>query len=395
MCKMKKLKVSIFLTIISILLVGCTSSVPKEKTEENKKGYQLSITKAENDTAEEDGLTKMKEIMQSGLIDKQGEVVDKNSAQQTLKKIAELIAESGVLVLYNDGYDHLWNYKIADTFLKKSLDGEKGEMILYKVCNDGGLFRNRFYYDGKDMYLLSTRFLWDKEGAPLVGESTHTRIKKWKYTSKGWFMYELCVPEPPEVTELVDGNVMIRILPMKEEYLQFAKQYLLPISYKGNNLFTLEWNKEQLEALDYNALFEFFYELEYQTKLDYNKYKSGIPEIEFESLLTAYLPVTKEQLREYATFDEQTKTYLFQRLSVGNYFSGAFHRSIPEVVAINKNGDNSYTVTIDAVCEPLANDQVITHELNVKFNDHKIQYLGNHLLENGKDNIPDYKYRVK
>ena len=30
--------------------------------------------------------------------------------------------------------------------------------------------------------------------------------KEWKYTDKGWFCYELCVPEPPEVSEIVDGS---------------------------------------------------------------------------------------------------------------------------------------------------------------------------------------------
>ncbi len=35
---------------------------------------------------------------------------------------------------------------------------------------------------------------------------SYTRLKEWKYTDKGWFCYELCVPEPPEVSEIMDGS---------------------------------------------------------------------------------------------------------------------------------------------------------------------------------------------
>ena len=38
-----------------------------------------------------------------------------------------------------------------------------------------------------------------------------------EYTEKGWFCYELCVPEPPEVSEIMDGSCLIRIKPMTEE----------------------------------------------------------------------------------------------------------------------------------------------------------------------------------
>ena len=46
---------------------------------------------------------------------------------------------------------------------------------------------------------------------------SYTHIKEWKFTDKGYFCYELCVPEYPEVTEIVDGSCMVRVKPITEE----------------------------------------------------------------------------------------------------------------------------------------------------------------------------------
>ena len=36
--------------------------------------------------------------------------------------------------------------------------------------------------------------------------------------------------------------------------------------------------------------------------------QTGIPKEEFESLIMEYLPITAEQIREYAVFDEENQT---------------------------------------------------------------------------------------
>ena len=42
---------------------------------------------------------------------------------------------------------------------------------------------------------------------------------------------------------------------------------------------------------------------------DTEKCARGIPQEEFESLLTKYLPVTAEQLREYVSYDPENDTH--------------------------------------------------------------------------------------
>ena len=122
-----------------------------------------------------------------------------------------------------------------------------------------------------------------------------------------------------------------------------------------------------------------------------------LPKEEFESLIMEYLPVTAEQIQEYAVFDEKNQTYVWVRLGCLNYAPTFFGTSLPEVIDIKENEDGTVTLTVDAVCDMvICDDAVITHELTVKFaDDGSFQYLGNEILDDGIMHIPDYQYRIK
>ena len=110
-----------------------------------------------------------------------------------------------------------------------------------------------------------------------------------------------------------------------------------------------------------------------------------------------YLPITAEQIRDYAVFDEENQTYYWVRLGCFNYAPTFFGTSLPEVVEIKENEDGTVTLTVEAVCDMvICDDAVITHELTVRFaEDGSFQYLGNEILNDGIMQIPDYQYRIK
>lgn len=136
--------------------------------------------------------------------------------------------------------------------------------------------------------------------------------------------------------------------------------------------------------------------MKYQENFNYEDYPNGIPKDEFESLIMEYLPVTEEQIKEYAIFDEANQTYVWVRLGCFNYSPTFFGTSLPEVTNIRENKDGTITLTVDAVCDMvICDDAVITHELTVKFReDGSFQYLGNVILNDGIEDIPDYQYRI-
>ena len=343
-----------------------TKSAEEEAAEQWEKGYDLPVDEQEREEAETD----CKKLMEHYL--DIYETADKGIASNVV------LDDQTVLEMQK---------KVKDA----------GYPIATMVTYSGGLGRMKFIFDGTDMYVVSTRGIWNADNEPGISYISYTRLKEWKYTEKGWFCYELCVPEPPEVSEIVDGSCLIRIKPMTEEQREMSERCVRGLGYQGNNLLCSNWNIENLNELDYNGMFEYLYGMKYGEKFNSEDYPNGIPKEEFESLIMEYLPITAEQIQEYAVFDEKNQTYVWVRLGCLNYAPTFFGTSVPEVTDIKENEDGTVTLTVDAVCDMVVcDDAVITHELTVKFaDDGSFQYLGNKILDDGIKEIPAYQYRIK
>ncbi len=111
---------------------------------------------------------------------------------------------------------------------------------------------------------------------------------------------------------------MIRIKPLNPDYRMLASKFLSPIGYQGNNLLCSDWDAEHMEKLDYNGLYEYLYALKNGEKFDGSKFSDGIPSADFEAVMMEYLPVTVEQLRQYAAFNSDHQTYKWQPLGCQN-----------------------------------------------------------------------------
>ena len=417
---MKKCSLLIMILLIGCLLCACekhdvasdrqfaegkeevasaeeAKSEKQEAAEQWEKGYDLPVDEQEREEAESD----CKKVM--GLISDIYHRADKGDASnvvlndETIHEMQDRIKEKGYPVTAMETYSNMENYEKVDNFLKECLKGKSGSVVVYELHSDGGIGRDKFIFDGENMYLMGASATWNMKDAPGLSYISYTRIKEWKYTDKGWFCYELCVPEPPEVSEIVDGSCVIRIKPMTEEQREMSERLVLGLGYQGQNLLCSNWNVENMSELDYNGMFEYLYGMKYGEKFNSEDYPNGIPKEEFESLIMEYLPITAEQIREYAVFDEENQTYLWARLGCFNYAPTFFGTSLPEVVDIKENQDGTVTLTVEAVCDMvICDDAVITHELTVRFaEDGSFQYLGNEILNDGIMHIPDYQYRIK
>lgn len=244
------------------------------------------------------------------------------------------------------------------------------------------------------MYLLAAKVVWGMNDNPSIVYVSYTRIEEWKYTEKGWFGYTLCVPKYPEVSEAVDGSSMIRIKPLSDECREVSKRCVYLLGYQGNNLLCSDWDRSDMEELDYNGLYEYLYRMKYGERYEFSGNSSGIPAEEFENLIMEFLPITAEQIKKWAVFDSEHQTYDWEQFGCFNY---SFGTSLPEVVEIRDSGEGNNVLVVDAVCDTfICNDAVITSELTVKFNDDKsFKYMGNKILNNGTKEVPKYQYRIK
>lgn len=372
------------------------TDISKEMEEIYEKGYDLPIKDEDEDEAEKDCVAVMAMIQDIYNAADKGDSSDVLLTASVMEQMKKVISREKKSVICSEEYSVMGNYLVMEKFLHNSEQGIEGDTILYDILRDGSIERKKYIYDGKEMYLLVVRAVWNDNGSPGIEYSSYTRIKEWRYTEKGWFAYELCVPEPPEVTEIVDGSCMIRIKPLDTECIELSKKCVFPLGYQGNNLLCSNWDSENMDALDYNGIYEYLYAIKYQQRFNPDNYLNGIPKEEFERLLMEYLPITTEEIREYAVFDEETQMYIWERLGCGNYDPTFWGTSIPEVVDIKENMEGMVILTVNAVCDMvLCDDEVITHELTVRFReDGSFQYLGNKILNNGIVNIPDYQYRI-
>ena len=378
-------------------------SVPKNNTKEDviseedlEKGYDLPVSAQENEEATRDSMQIMSGLehiyRNADKGDSLNVVLDNKSICKIIKKIKQL----GYSVTVSEDYSNMENYKRFSSFLAKAQKKQKGSGVIYEVHSEGSIGREKFIYDGKDMFLLASNASWDDNGKPIITFVSYTRIKKWRYSRKGWFCYELCVPEYPEVTEMVDGSCLIRIKPMSDNKRKLSRKCVRGLAYQGNNILCSNWDQEHMQKIDYNGLYEYLYAMKYKKKFNGKKYPSGIPKDQFEQLIMEYLPVSREDTEKYASYNEKKKTYDWMRLGCFNYAPNFFGTSIPEVTKIKHNSNGTVTLTVDAVCEMvLCNEAVITHELTVKFNkDGSFRYLGNKILNGGIKEIPEYQYRI-
>ncbi len=371
-------------------------SADKEVSDQWEKGYDLPIDEQEMDEAEDDSKAMMELIYALYSAADKGTASNVVLTDEIILELQIKLMETGYPITTSVTYSNMGNYENVDAFLENCTAGEKGSVIIYELHYDGGIGRMKLNFDGSDMYVVNSRNVWNKYGKPEMSYISHTRIKTWKYTDKGWFCYELCVPEPPEVTEIMDGSCLIRVKPMTEEHREMSKRFVLGLGYQGQNLLCSNWNADNMSELDYNGLFEYLYRMKYGEMFNSEDYPNGIPKVEFESLIMEYLPVTKEQIREYAAFDEKSQTYYWACLGGAIFAPTFFGTSVPEVVNIRENEDGTITLTVDAVCDMvICDDAVITHELTVRLaEDGGFQYMGNKILNDGIMYIPEYQYRI-
>ena len=378
-------------------------SVPNNNTKEDviseedlEKGYDLPVSAQENEEATRDSMQIMSGLEHIYRNADKGDSLNVVLDNKSICKMIKKIKQQGYSVTVSEDYSNMENYKRFSSFLAKAQKKQKGSGVIYEVHSEGSIGREKFIYDGKEMFLLASNASWDDNGKPIITFVSYTRIKKWRYSRKGWFCYELCVPEYPEVTEMVDGSCLIRIKPMSDNKRKLSRKCVRGLAYQGNNILCSNWDQEHMQKIDYNGLYEYLYAMKYKKKFNGKKYPSGIPKDQFEQLIMEYLPVSREEIEKYASYNEKKKTYDWMRLGCFNYAPNFFGTSIPEVTKIKHNSNGTVTLTVDAVCEMvLCNEAVITHELTVKFNkDGSFRYLGNKILNGGIKEIPEYQYRI-
>lgn len=186
-----------------------------EEMSQTEKGYDLPMDEKEKAEAETDCGKVMSLIKDIYVKADKGDSINVVVPQEIIEQMKSKVKETGQPVQTTDYQDDMDNYRKMDSFLKNCQRGIAGQLVSYKVCFDGSVSREKYIFDGTDLFLLGTKAVWieaeDEKYDSGIASFSYNRVKEWEYTKEGWFCYELCVPEPPEVTEIVDGSCRIRV----------------------------------------------------------------------------------------------------------------------------------------------------------------------------------------
>ena len=182
-----------------------------EKKTVYEKGYDLPVDKQEDKTAKEELHNMMQAVWPIYDKSEKGDASNVVLPSKTVQKILDKIESCSVPAFFSGREEHMRNADKFDTFLKNAQKGEKGSIIVYEVHEDGGIGRNKYTFDGQNMYVLYAGSVWNDNEDVISIDTTYTRIKEWNYSKDGWFTGEYCVPEPPERSETVDGRFKILV----------------------------------------------------------------------------------------------------------------------------------------------------------------------------------------
>ena len=137
-------------------------SAKEKATEQWEKGYNLPIDEKEREEAESDCKKRMELISDIYCSVYKGETANIVLKDETIHAMLERIKEEGYPVTTMEAYSNIENEESMDAFLKESKDGKSGSAVFYELHSDGSIGRNKFTFDGKDMYFLDVNGIWNR-----------------------------------------------------------------------------------------------------------------------------------------------------------------------------------------------------------------------------------------
>ena len=275
-------------------------------------------------------------------------------------------------------------HETFERFLQQAAEGVNGEGVYYSVNSRGNLTRTHLLAQGAVLYGTASSIGWDDAMHPTAATTEHFVAEKWRYTEKGYFVYETNDPLLP--------YSMLRVRPLGEDNRTLWNRYIRPIGYHGNNFFLVDWDQSDLTGWALNDLYEYLYAMEYGRPLELDDSVQSIEGDAFAPLYAKYLGAEEESLRRLAIYEEREDAYFWNALSCRHYNL----MPIPEAEVVDswQNEDGSLTMVVDAVEASQGTDRLFTHEVTVRVRDDgSFQYLSNALRVEDENRVPRYTPR--
>jgi len=286
--------------------------------------------------------------------------------QQRFSVLAAL-GELGVIATTDDA--NTQNGEKFIPFYDDYLSRKPGMVTIYKVYDDGLIGSNTFLYRDDEIQSYYVGVKPGADGQPCISGKIVKEITTINYTSKGYFIYE---DKNPMLHASAFGY--FRLSPMSDECRGLTDRYLKYLEFQKYKLMVCDWNEETVHELLMPGMFEDFYYIKYNE--GYRDSFDAIPGDLFEEIMTTYLPVTVDNLRNAYDYNESTETYRQETVYNSPY------PPFLEVTDYNYNADGTITLYADGVWPDYNSDYAFSSEIIVKpFDDGTFRILSNDVTE--------------
>ncbi len=299
------------------------------------------------------------------------EIMEGSSYGSNIKEFTEAQRKEAVRLLGKAGFTsvtkdcNMENPEKLEEFYAAYLGKKDALATVVQVNQDGLLGVITFIYRNGNLQTYYIGIRWREGGVPAIRDTSVSDVSEIKLTEKGYFIYAYKV-----VVAHAALRQYWRITPLSDQYRELAAAYIDGLSYVNYNLLVRNWDSGNVKEILTAGLFDDLYRMD--TGEPFRAEQGRIPAEDFERILTTYLPVTTEQLREAYPYEEQSGSYLYERISP------KAHPPFGEVVEYAKNGDGTLTLIVDGVWPDYNSDCAFTNQIVVMpFEDGSFRYLSN------------------
>ncbi len=229
------------------------------------------------------------------------------------------------------------NGKVLEDFYHEYEDGEKAEAEVFTLKEDGTYTMTEFVCDGRKVNTYFANVERNNADQKGITVSSVNIVDSLKLTEKGYFIYGLRY-----LIEHASIRNYWRIYPLSEDCQKLTDKYIKGMDFTIYNLFISNWLEETAESVLMDGVFDDLYRID--TGEVFKPENGCISARLFEDIMTRYLPVSVNELREAFSYDSEKDVYEYNPV-----YPGTPYIPFGEVIDYQKNPDGSIDLTVDGV----------------------------------------------
>ena len=307
---------------------------------------------------------------------------------ETVRIIVNQFGENGYPAVDSRNQIDMTEAEQVERFCEMVDTQEEAEITIIEVSYLGGFVK----YDlkTKDGNVDVVRSYYKYENGNMKREVTGSyQAEYWNYTEDGYLMFSgVWFSEELYVLTLsgAEEHTALRVQPLDETYRELSRKYLLPIGFEQNNMFIVDWSKDDFGDLNFYDMYELLYP---KVNGTYTPYVADdnlgvgavyrIPKDDFESVIMAYFNIDSETLQSKTIYYAEDETYEYKPRG----FEEVEYPEYPysEVVGFTENSDGTLTLTANVVFPYAGDSKVYAHEVVVRpLENGSVQYVSNRII---------------